>query len=159
VLARSPHVAVGSAPLRIQRFSGQANGQMDAAPPSVDQTLARPGRRMEPALRHDMEQRFGHNFSRVRVHTDTAAERSARDADGHQATLRYLTQRLSNFPAEPPGEYRPPETARVAGVASSAASDFSKVPVFSPERINQSRVQSRPPHLHADLRWVQSMIR
>ena len=52
-------------PLRRRASSalrGQSNGQADAAPSSVDRTLASPGRPLEPALRQDMEQRFGHDF-------------------------------------------------------------------------------------------------
>ena len=48
-------------------------------PVSVDQAFASPGRPLEPALRRDMEQRFfGHDFSRVRVHTDSESAESAR---------------------------------------------------------------------------------
>ena len=62
----------------VQRFSAQSNGRMDVAPASVDQVLAGPGRPLEPALRKDMEQRFGHDFSRVRVHTGEKASELAR---------------------------------------------------------------------------------
>src|SRR6478609_9511930 len=79
-------LTIGGAPPRIQRFSGQSNGQMEAAPPSVDKTLASPGRPLEPALQQDMEQRFGHDFSRVRVHSDVASEISARQLDAHAYT-------------------------------------------------------------------------
>ena len=65
VLAQPARPDVGSAPLRIQRFSGQSSGQMGAAPANVDRVLARSGNALEPALRQDMEQRFGHDFSRV----------------------------------------------------------------------------------------------
>jgi hypothetical protein len=87
VMATPAHHAVSGAPPRIQRFSAQWSGQMDAAPASVDQALANPGRPLEPALRQDMEQRFGHDFSRVRVHTDAAAEHSARDVNAHGYTV------------------------------------------------------------------------
>src|SRR5215212_517979 len=40
VLATPTHHAVSGAPPRIQRFSGHSNGQMDAAPASVDHALA-----------------------------------------------------------------------------------------------------------------------
>ena len=60
---------------------------MDAAPSIVDQVLASPGRPLEPALRQDMEQRFGHDFSRVRVHTGEGAEQSAQDVNAHAYTL------------------------------------------------------------------------
>jgi len=80
------HALSGASP-RIQRFSGQSNVQMDAAPPSVEQALASPGRPLGPALRQDMEQRFGHDFSRVRVHTDAKAAESARVLDALAYTV------------------------------------------------------------------------
>ena len=43
------HSGVSRAPPRIQGFSGQLSGQMDAAPTSVDQVLASPGKPLEPA--------------------------------------------------------------------------------------------------------------
>jgi len=94
VLAASASSGAIGAPPSIQRFGQsagrsvrQANGQMDEAPASVDQTLASPGRPLEPALRQDMEQRFGYDFSRVRVHSDAVAEQSARDVNAHAYTV------------------------------------------------------------------------
>jgi len=87
ILVTPAHHAVSDAPPRIQRFSAQWSGQMDAAPASVDQALASPGRALEPALRQDMEQRFGHDFSRVRVHSGAAAEQSAQDINAHAYTI------------------------------------------------------------------------
>jgi hypothetical protein len=86
VMAAPAHPTVGGAPLRIQRSSGQPIGQVGAAPASVDQALTSPGRPLEPALRHDMEQRFGYDFSGVLVHSDAAAEQSARDVNAHAYT-------------------------------------------------------------------------
>jgi outer membrane protein OmpA-like peptidoglycan-associated protein len=86
VLATSAHTGVSGAPSHVQRFSGQLPGQVGAAPASVNQTLASPGRPLEPALRQDMEQRFGHDFSGVRVHTGAAAEQSAQDVNAHAYT-------------------------------------------------------------------------
>ena len=83
VLTAPAHTGVSGTPPRIQRFSGPSNGQLDAAPASVDQVLTSPGRPLEPTLRQDMEQRFGYDFSRVRVHTGAAAEQSARDVNAH----------------------------------------------------------------------------
>jgi Domain of unknown function (DUF4157) len=80
VMTARARPAVSSTPPRVQRFSGQSNAQ-EAAPASVDQALANPGRPLEPTLRQDMEQRFGHDFSRVRVHTGGAADQSARDVN------------------------------------------------------------------------------
>ena len=53
----------------------------------MDHALASPGRPLEPALRQDMEQRFGHDFSRVRVHSGAAAEQSARNVNAHAYTV------------------------------------------------------------------------
>lgn len=47
------------------------------APPIVQDALSISGRPLEPGLRRDMEQRLGHDFSNVRVHTDGAAGNSA----------------------------------------------------------------------------------
>jgi outer membrane protein OmpA-like peptidoglycan-associated protein len=77
VMAATSHSAMSGSPPRIQRFSEQSNGQMDTVPASVDRVLAGSGKPLEPALRQDMEQRFGHDFSRVRVHTDALAVESA----------------------------------------------------------------------------------
>jgi hypothetical protein len=60
--ATPAHPALTGAPPRIQRFSGQSNGQMEAASASVGQALASPGRPLELALRQDTEQRVGHDF-------------------------------------------------------------------------------------------------
>lgn len=67
VLTASAHPSVSGAPMRIQRFAGQATAGTNTAPASVDRVLASSGRQFEPALRQDMEQRFGHDFSRVRI--------------------------------------------------------------------------------------------
>jgi hypothetical protein len=42
-----------------------------------DEFGAGPGRELDPATRHFMELRFGYDFSRVRIHTDEQAARSA----------------------------------------------------------------------------------
>jgi hypothetical protein len=74
-------------PLHIQRFTTQPTGQVGFAPASVTRVLATSGRPLEPALRQDMEQRFGHDFSRVRVHTGAAAAQSTRDVNAHAYTV------------------------------------------------------------------------
>lgn len=87
VMSASGHSTVGGAPPRIQRFTGPATGDAGTAPASVDRVLASSGSPLEPALRQDMEQRFGYDFSQVRVHSDAAAARSARDIDAHAYTV------------------------------------------------------------------------
>jgi hypothetical protein len=87
VMAKPAHTSVSSTAPRIQRYAGQSNRQNENAPASVDQALASPGKPLEPELRWDMEQRFGHDFSRVRVHSGPAAEQSARDMSAHAYTV------------------------------------------------------------------------
>ena len=109
VLATPVSAAVSAARPRIQRFSGQATGQADAAPApaSVDRVLASPGRPLDPALQQDMEQRFGHDFSQVRVHADAAAERSARDVHAHAYTVgRDVVFATGQFAPATPGGRR-----------------------------------------------------
>lgn len=51
----------------------------DAVPPTVLGVLGTPGTPLDPATRTRMEGRFGHDFGRVRIHTDAEAARSATD--------------------------------------------------------------------------------
>ena len=46
-------------------------------PPIVHEVLRSPGQPLDAGTRAFMEPRFGHNFSQVRVHTDSRAEASA----------------------------------------------------------------------------------
>ena len=87
VMAAPVHSVASGAPLDIQRYAGQATEGTDTAPTSVDRVLAGLGRPLEPALRQDMEQRFGHDFSRVRVHSGAAAEQSAREINACAYTV------------------------------------------------------------------------
>jgi hypothetical protein len=87
IMAAPLDFAVSGVSPHIQRFAGKLSGQADTAPASVDSVLAGTGRPLDPALRQDMEQRFGHDFSRVRVHSGGAAEQSARDVNANAYTV------------------------------------------------------------------------
>ncbi len=87
VMAAQASSAVSDTPLRIQRYAGQATEHVGSVPASVDSVLTGSGRPLEPALRQDMEQRFGHDFSQVRVHSGAAAERSAREVNAKAYTV------------------------------------------------------------------------
>ncbi len=65
----------GQEPLQLQRKDGDS--ATTAAPPIVSDALRSPGQSLDPSVRRAMEQRFGHDFSRVRVHTDAEAAASA----------------------------------------------------------------------------------
>ena len=87
VMAAAAHPVGRDAPPRIQRFRGAIVGQVGTAPASVHQALASPGRPLEPALRQDMEQRFGYDFSQVRVHFGSVAVESAREVNARAYTV------------------------------------------------------------------------
>src|SRR4029077_20793737 len=59
-----------------RRSDGQS--QPASVPPIVHDVLNSPGQPLDAATRADMEPRFGHDFSKVRVHADAQAAESAR---------------------------------------------------------------------------------
>ncbi len=87
VLAAPAHSAVSIAPPQIQRFTGGAINETDSAPTSVDRVLAESGRPLDASLRQDMESRFGHDFSQVRVHSSTTAGQSAQEMGAQAYTV------------------------------------------------------------------------
>lgn len=87
VIAAPTYAALFRVPTGVQRFAGQPSGQMNTAPESVNKVLASQGRPLQPALRQEMEQHFGYDFSRVRVHSDADAEKSAREVNAHAYTV------------------------------------------------------------------------
>lgn len=87
VIAAPANIGLSCRPPHIQRFSGQPTERAAIAPASVDSVLASPGRPLEPTFRQEMEGRFGHDFSRVRVHSDAAAVQSAREANAYAYTV------------------------------------------------------------------------
>lgn len=72
-------------PLMQRKVAGQAIGH--TAPPIVHEVLNSPGQPLDPTTRDFMEPRFGHDFSRVRVHTDSKAAESARAVDALAYTV------------------------------------------------------------------------
>lgn len=66
----------GYMPVLQRRATGSET--LDEAPPIVHEVLRSPGRPLDLETIAFMEPRFGHDFSRVRVHTDTQAARSAK---------------------------------------------------------------------------------
>jgi hypothetical protein len=67
--------------------ANNAAESVSVAPQSVDEVLGAPGRPMDSATRDFFEPRFGHDFSRVRVHTDVAASRSAQTLGARAYTV------------------------------------------------------------------------
>jgi hypothetical protein len=84
-------------PVTQRSLSGET---VDTLPASVEETLEQPGKPLDSATRSFMESRFHHDFSAVRVHTDSAAAQSARAIDARAYTA-------GKDIAFAPGEYAP----------------------------------------------------
>ncbi|MDB4891345.1 MAG: peptidase superfamily protein [Gemmatimonadetes bacterium] len=87
VMKGTTRSAVSAAPPQIHRYAERAGGQLDAVPAGVEEVLASSGGPLNPGLRQEMEQRIGHDFSRVRIHSDAAAQRSAEQVNAHAYTV------------------------------------------------------------------------
>lgn len=87
VLTAPAAYAVSSATPHIQRYTEPSAAEKSTLPASVDRVLASAGEPLESTLQHDMASRFGHDFSQVRVHADSAAEQSARDVNARAYTV------------------------------------------------------------------------
>jgi hypothetical protein len=74
--------------------------QPESAPPIVHEVLRSPGQPLDAATRAYMEPRFGHDFSKVRVHADGKAAESAQSV----GALGYTVGRHVVFGA---GQYAP----------------------------------------------------
>ncbi len=85
--------------LSLKRVSGSEN-QSAEVPTSVDAVLRKSGEPLDAATRSFMEPRFGYDFSPVRVHTNSAAARAARDVSA-------LAFTVGNHIAFAAGQYRP----------------------------------------------------
>jgi hypothetical protein len=72
---------------RAEPSAAQSDEQSEAAPASVENVLAGSGSPLPAVIREDMEQRFGQNFSHVRMHTGRAAEQSAREINANAYTV------------------------------------------------------------------------
>lgn len=163
VLAAPLNSAVSGALPRIQRVSGQSNGQTDAVPPSVDRVLASSGRPLEPVLRQDLEQRSGHNFSRVRVHSGGPAEQSAREVNARAYTVGHNIVAGGGSYAQGTHEGRrllAHELAHVlqqtgsAGIGADQANENRELPPIAPLLIQRQEAGAEPaaPIPHAE--WV-----
>jgi Domain of unknown function (DUF4157) len=78
--------AIKKTPVRIQRLANQSATHENSAPNNVTQVLSETGRPLDAAVQKDMGQRFGHDFSHVRIHSDTSAEQSARKINANAYT-------------------------------------------------------------------------
>ena len=72
---------------RLVRPSAFAATRNASAPPIVHDVLRSPGQELDWGTRNFMESRFGHDFSRVRIHTDSSAALSARQVNARAYTV------------------------------------------------------------------------
>jgi hypothetical protein len=70
-----------------RRPEGPGSRALGEAPSIVHEVLRSPGQPLDAATRAFFEPRFGHDFSRVRVISGAAADRSARDVNAHAYTV------------------------------------------------------------------------
>jgi len=68
------------------RPASHVPSDVEQIPESVTRAVGEPGATLGAELRGDMERRFGHDFSRVRVHDGRAAAESAHDVDAQAYT-------------------------------------------------------------------------
>ncbi|HKP03810.1 MAG TPA: DUF4157 domain-containing protein [Chthoniobacterales bacterium] len=79
---------------------GHPRSSVSEIPPIVDEVLRSPGQPLDSNTRAFMEPRFGHDFSQVRIHTDTRADESAQSINA----LAYTVGENMAFRA---GHFRP----------------------------------------------------
>ena len=72
---------------RLAETEPEANNAETAVPSVVRRVLSSPGQPLDAATRRIMEPRFGHDFSRVRVHHDSLATESAEAVNAHAYTV------------------------------------------------------------------------
>jgi len=87
VMSKSPYFSIATAVPKIRRVSTSAGGPNTSVPVSVNRVLDGSGALMQSALRQDMEQRFSHDFSQVKLHTNEAAVKSTNDINAHAYTV------------------------------------------------------------------------
>jgi len=88
-------------------LSRSADGsERDEVPSTVGEVLRSPGQPLDAETRALLEPRFGHDFSRVRVHADAAAADSARDVHARAYTVgSHIAFGAGQFaPRTPPGQ-------------------------------------------------------
>lgn len=119
---------------RNQTLQRKANNPSAAseAPRIVHEVLRSPGERLDPATRAFMEPRFGHDFSEVRVHTDSRAAESARAVNA----LAYTVGRDVVFDEE---QYSPHDRSSREIIAHELAHVVQQQ--FQPPTLNSLKIE------------------
>jgi hypothetical protein len=157
ILASSPRgVAIAAPP--IQRSVGGGTSASMLAPKSVEGVLANSGHALPSVLRQDMAERFGYDFSHVRVHTDRSAEESAREINANAYTAGHHI-------VFAPGRFSPAtsdgrrliahELAHV--VQQGDAADLAPAPQLRRQRAPQKAAPAPKPPTDGELRQYAQM--
>jgi len=85
--AETPVNALGGLPSRVPQQQQQDGPRNEETAAVVQDTVNKAGQPLEPETRALLEPRFGHDFSKVRVHTGADAARSARAVDALAYTI------------------------------------------------------------------------
>ncbi|MDQ3803243.1 MAG: DUF4157 domain-containing protein [Acidobacteriota bacterium] len=111
----------------VQRFGGGSPAHDFEVPAVVHETLNSSGRSLDAATRTFMESRFGHDFSRVRVHSDERAAESARAVGARAYTV-------GNDIVFASSQYAPQSPAGRGLLAHELAHTIQQAGVSSPSR-------------------------
>jgi hypothetical protein len=104
--AAAPAMSNHGVAARLSRRGASGGGEAASmAPPSVDTTLSASGEALPASLRGFFEPRFGHDFSSVRIHRDSAAARSAHEvlADAYTVANHVVFAQGRYAPDSPAG--------------------------------------------------------
>jgi len=93
--------------LRREEVSGTNTGGITDIPPVVDDVLRDSGQSLDEAERSFMEPRFGHDFSRIRIHSDSRAAEAAQAVNALAYTIgpNIVFGRGAYTPETDPGKY------------------------------------------------------
>lgn len=142
VMSIQGNTHIESGPLRIQRYSHSGNKRSGDVPDSVNEILSNPGRPLDQDIKKDMEERFGYDFSFVRIHTGHGAARSAQEinAKAYTAGSNIVFARDSYSPASNDGKHLIAHelTHFIQQNETSTLSSIQKKPVNSPVNHTQS---------------------
>ncbi|MEN6488607.1 MAG: DUF4157 domain-containing protein [Smithella sp.] len=109
-----------------------------SAPPLVKEVLRSPGQPLEGKTRSFFEQRLGHDFSRVRVHTDERAAKSAQEVNA----LAYTVGRNISFGS---GQFAP-ETEAGRKLLAHELTHVLQNEIYNtaPDRLQRQALPRRP---------------
>lgn len=128
---------------RLQRSfrgsSGEGTAHEERMPSIVHEVLRSSGQPLDPRTRAFMEPRFGHDFSQVRVYTDTQAAKSARAVNA----LAYTVGQDVVFET---GQYAPGTRAGNRLLAHELVHVVQQAGVASPTSLSQMRTMTSHDH-------------